>query len=182
VTSHSVGHSAEAAESRDEAVLLQSVTLTFRTGEDVGSRDAESLQNGAERVAMLRGDVVKLGDPTPERDLLCIDDHVDAYLTCFAKAEASIGEAFNFCAGERLTVRALAEKVRDMTGFRNQILWDTIPRRPLDIQVLYGDPTKAKSVLGWEAKVNLNEGLRRTIDFWRKKLAGPERATRTTTT
>ena|SRR6266404_8091593 len=56
---------------------------------------------------MLRGDVVKLGDPTPERDLLYIDDHVDAYLTCFAKPEASIGEAFNFCTGERLTVRAL---------------------------------------------------------------------------
>src|ERR1700722_5622077 len=42
-------------------------------------------------VQMLRGDVVKLGDPTPERDLLYIDDHVDAYLTCFAKPEASMG-------------------------------------------------------------------------------------------
>ena len=69
-----------------------------------------------------------------------------------------------------------------MTGFQGQILWDTIPRRPLDIQVLYGDSTKAKSVLGWEAKVSLNEGLRRTIDFWRKKLAGSERAIRATTT
>src|SRR6201998_2976845 len=122
-------------------------------------------------VQMLRGDVVKLGDPTPERDLLYIDDQVDAYLTCFAEPEASFGQVFNFCTGEKLTVRALAEKVRDMTGFRGQILWDTIPRRPLDIQVLYGDPTKAKSVLGWEAKVNLNEGLRRTVDFWRKKLS-----------
>jgi nucleoside-diphosphate-sugar epimerase len=69
-----------------------------------------------------------------------------------------------------------------MTGFRGQILWDTIPRRPLDIQVLYGDSTKAKSVLGWEAKVSLNEGLRSTIDFWRKKLSVLERATRASTT
>ena len=37
-------------------------------------------------VQMLRGDIVKLGDPTPERDLLYIDDHVDAYLTCFGEA------------------------------------------------------------------------------------------------
>ena len=133
-------------------------------------------------VQMLRGDVVKLGDPTPERDLLYIDDHVDAYLTCLAKPEASIGQVFNFCTGEKLTVRALAEKVRDMTGFRGQILWDTIPRRPLDIHVLYGDSTKARSALGWEAKVSLNEGLRRTIDFWRKKVAGSERVTRATTT
>ena len=133
-------------------------------------------------VQMLRGDVVKLGDPTPERDLLYIEDHVDAYLTCFAKPDASIGQVFNFCTGEKLTVRALAEKVRDMTGFRGQILWDTIPRRPLDIQVLYGDSTKAKSVLGWEAKVSLNEGLRSTIDFWRTKLSGSERGTRASLT
>ena len=79
---------------------------------------------------------------------------------------------------KRLT--ALAERVRDLTGFRGQILWDTIPRRPLDIQVVYGDASKAKSVLGWQCKISLDEGLRRTIDFWRKKLAGSERATRAT--
>ena len=52
------------------------------------------------------------------RDLLYIDNHVDTYLTFFAKPEASIGQVFNFCTGEKLTVRALTEKVRDMTGFR----------------------------------------------------------------
>lgn len=131
-------------------------------------------------VQMLQGNTVKLGDPTPERDLLYIDDHVDSYLICFAKPQASIGQPFNFCTGERLTVQALADKMRAMTGFRGQILWDTIPKRPLDIQVLYGDSAKAKSVLGWEAKVSLDEGLRRTADFWRKKLAASSGATRAT--
>ena len=131
-------------------------------------------------VQMLRGDVVKLGDPTPERDLLYIDDHVDAYLTCMAKPEASMGQAFNFCTGEKHTVRDLAENLRALTGFRGQILWDTIPRRPLDIQVLYGDAAKAKSVLAWHAKVGLEEGLRRTVDFWRKKTAASGAATHAT--
>ena len=127
-------------------------------------------------VQMLRGDIVKLGDPTPERDLLYIDDHVDAYLACFGKSDVSVGQVFNFCSGEKMTVRSLAEKLRDITGFRGQIVWDTIPRRPLDIQVLYGDASRAKSVLGWEPKVSLDEGLRRTADFWRKRIAGSERA------
>lgn len=131
-------------------------------------------------VQMLQGNTVKLGDPTPERDLLYIDDHVDGYLICFAKPQASIGQAFNFCTGEKLTVQALADKMRAMTGFRGQILWDTIPKRPLDIQVLYGDSAKAKSVLGWEPKVSLDEGLRRTTDFWRKKLAVAGGVTRAT--
>lgn len=131
-------------------------------------------------VQMLQGNTVKLGDPTPERDLLYIDDHVESYLICFAKPQASIGQAFNFCTGEKLTVQALADKMRAVTGFRGQILWDTIPKRPLDIQVLYGDSAKAKAVLGWEAKVSLDEGLQRTVDFWRKKLAATSGVTRAT--
>jgi nucleoside-diphosphate-sugar epimerase len=122
---------------------------------------------------MLRGNTVKLGDPTPERDLLYVDDHVDAYLTCLHNPKA-IGGIFNFATGERITVQVLAEKMRDLAGFRGEILWNTIPRRPLDIQVLYGDAAKAKSVLGWQAKISLEEGLRRTIDFWRKKLAASD--------
>lgn len=133
-------------------------------------------------VQMLRGDIVKLGDPTPERDLLYIDDHVDAYLACLGKPGKSIGQVFNFCTGDKITVLSLAERLREMTGYRGQILWNTIPRRPLDIQVLYGDAAKAKSVLAWEAKVTLDEGLRSTMDFWRKKLMGSERASRATTT
>ncbi|MGO9590049.1 MAG: NAD-dependent epimerase/dehydratase family protein [Candidatus Acidiferrales bacterium] len=131
-------------------------------------------------VQMLQGNTVKLGDPTPERDLLYIDDHVDSYLTCLAQPQASIGQAFNFSTGDKLTVQALADKMRAIAGFRGQILWDTIPKRPLDIRLLYGDSAKAKSVLGWEAKVSLDEGLRRTADFWRKKLAASSGATRAT--
>jgi len=47
--------------------------------------------------------------------------------------------------------------------------------------VMYGDPAKAKSVLGWQPKVKLEAGLSQTIDFWRKKLAGPDHASRATT-
>jgi nucleoside-diphosphate-sugar epimerase len=146
-----------------------------------GRRDSSDFLVERMIVQMLRGDVVRLGDPAPARDLLYIDDHVDAYLACFSNPGAILGEVFNFCTGEKLTARSLAEKLRDLTGFRGQILWNTIPPRPLDIQVMYGDPSKAKTILGWEPKTKLEAGLSRTIEFWRKKLAGPEHATRATT-
>ena len=146
-----------------------------------GRRDSSDYLVERMIVQMLRGDVVRLGDPAPARDLLHIDDHVDAYLACLSNSQASIGEIFNFCTGEKLTVGSLAEKLRDMTGFRGRIQWNTIPPRPLDIQVMYGDPAKAKSVLGWQPKVKLEAGLSQTIDFWRKKLAGPDHAIRATT-
>ena len=136
-----------------------------------GRRDSSDYLVERMIVQMLRGDVVSLGDPTPARDLLYIDDHVDAYIACLSNPQASIGEVFNFCTGEKLTVRSLAEKLRDMTGFHGQIIWNTIPPRPLDIHVMYGDPGNAKSALGWEPKTKLEVGLSRTIEFWRKKIA-----------
>lgn len=147
-----------------------------------GRRDSSDYLVERMIVQMLRGGVVRLGDPTPARDLLYIDDHVDAYLACLSKAQASIGEIFNVCTGEKLTVRSLAEKLRDMTDFHGEIIWNTIPPRPLDIHVMYGDPGKAKSALGWLPRTKLDVGLSRTIEFWRIKTAGTERATRATTT
>jgi nucleoside-diphosphate-sugar epimerase len=116
---------------------------------------------------------VKLGDPTPERDLIYVEDHVDAYLSCLNHPKA-LGQTFNFGSGERITVRAVAEKLAALTGHKGQILWNTIPKRPLDIQILYGDSTKAMNVLGWSPKVSLDEGLRLTMEFWKKKLAGAD--------
>jgi nucleoside-diphosphate-sugar epimerase len=121
-------------------------------------------------VQMLRGDLVKLGDPTPERDLLYVDDRVEAYLSCLNHPNA-IGQAFNFATGELITVRALAEKMREITGFKGQVQWDTIPRRPLDIHILYGDSTKVKNILEWSPKVTLDVGLRRTAEFWQGKMS-----------
>jgi len=135
-----------------------------------GRRDNTHFMVERMLVQMLRGDTVKLGDPTPERDLIYVEDHVDAYLSCFNHPKA-LGQSFNFGTGEKITVRAVAEKMAALTGFKGQILWDTIPRRPLDIHVLYGDSKKAKSVLGWTPKFSLDEGLKLTMEFWRKKLA-----------
>ena len=146
-----------------------------------GRRDSSDYLVERMIVQMLRGDVVRLGDPTPARDLLYIDDHVEAYLACLANTQASIGEIFNVCTGDKLTVQSLAEKLRTMTGFKGEIIWNTIPPRPLDIHVMYGDPGKAKSALRWEPKTKLEVGLSRTIEFWRKKLADSERASRATT-
>ncbi len=63
MATHSVGHSEDAAKNRGGTVLLQSVTLTFRTGGDVGS-SAESMQIIKERVATRWEILVDLGSAT----------------------------------------------------------------------------------------------------------------------
>jgi len=122
-------------------------------------------------VQMLRGDVVKLGDPTPVRDLIYVDDHVGAYLSCLGN-EKAIGEVFNFSSGRGITVQGVLDLLKQIIGFRGEIIWDTIPRRPLDIQILCGDSAKAAKILGWHPTVTLEKGLRLTVDYWRQKISG----------
>src|SRR5271157_798091 len=121
-------------------------------------------------VQMLRGDEVRLGDPTPVRDLMYIDDHVRAYSACLNNPKA-LGEVFNFSTGRGITIRELVDLIREYTHFKGDVAWGAIPARPLDIQVLIGDSTKAEQVLGWRPRVSLEDGLSLTVDYWRWRLA-----------
>jgi len=122
-------------------------------------------------VQMLQGNVVRLGDPTPIRDLMYVDDHVNSYLACLDNDKA-VGETFNFCTGQGVSITQLVELIKQPTGFKSEIIWNTIPKRPLDIAVLIGDYSKAKRILDWEPKFTLETGIKLTTDFWRNKLSG----------
>ena len=119
---------------------------------------------------MLTSNIIKLGDPTPIRDFLYVDDHVNAYLTCLGNPKA-VGEIFNFCTGRQNKLIDVVETIKEIVGFNGIIKWHSVPIRPLDIKVLYGDYSKAKKVLGWEPKYTLEEGLKLTVEYWRKKLS-----------
>jgi dTDP-glucose 4,6-dehydratase len=121
-------------------------------------------------VQMLNGKTVALGDPTPIRDFMYVDDHVNSYLTCLGNKEA-IGKIFNFCTGRGVSIAQLVDLTKELVGFDSEILWNTIPKRPLDIGVLVGDNSKARRTLGWAPKFTLEEGLKLTIDFWGDNLS-----------
>jgi nucleoside-diphosphate-sugar epimerase len=92
-----------------------------------------------------------------------MDDHVNAYLSVLGKSMA-VGETFNFCTGKGVTIKDLAEKLADLTGFKGKTIWNTIPTRPLDIHTLIGDNAKAQATLNWKPTVNLEDGLKRTVE------------------
>jgi len=117
---------------------------------------------------MLREKTVKLGDPTPVRDFLYISDHVESYLTCLDNKKA-IGEIFNFCTCRGVSIGQLAEMIKKLTRFKGEIMWNSIPKRPLDIPTLIGDNSKAKRLLGWKPRVSLEKGLEITVNFWKEK-------------
>jgi nucleoside-diphosphate-sugar epimerase len=120
-------------------------------------------------VQMLQQNTVRLGDPNPIRDLIYVDDHVNSYITCLNNPKAK-GEIFNFCTGKGVSIKGLVDLTAKLADFRGEVIWNSIPSRPLDILELVGDQSKARKILGWTPKFQLAEGLKLTIDFWRKKL------------
>jgi dTDP-glucose 4,6-dehydratase len=75
----------------------------------------------------------------------------------------------HFCTGppNAIQIEALAEKIADQIGWRGRINWYRKPKRDGEIYYLDSSHDKAKRMLGWEPRVDLDSGLARTIEQWR---------------
>lgn len=118
---------------------------------------------------MLAQDKVYLGDPDAIRDWLYVDDHIAGYLKAIGNPKA-MGQAINLCTGTGYTTKETAELIAKLTGFKGQIIWHSTPARPLDARMLIGSNAKAKELLGWEPEYSLEQGLKKTIEYWKGEL------------
>ncbi len=109
-------------------------------------------------------------DGSPERDFLYVEDAVSAYLAIAdgLSREEVRGEAFNAGGGSPHPVREVVEIVARLagTGVEPEIQGEGNPAGEIDRQ--WVDPTKIREVLGWEPAVELEEGLGRTIEWYRE--------------
>jgi NAD dependent epimerase/dehydratase len=114
----------------------------------------------------LARDVVELGATDPTRDFLFVEDTVSGMMRC-AEAEGVEGEVINLGTGFEISIGELAERVLRQLGKELPVTLDQDRLRPADSEVerLVAGTTKAKGLLGWEPEVDLDEGLRRTIEW-----------------
>ncbi|HUF23522.1 MAG TPA: UDP-glucuronic acid decarboxylase family protein [Vicinamibacterales bacterium] len=115
----------------------------------------------------LRGeDVTVYGPGTQTRSFCYVTDLVDGILRLM---ESKTNDPVNIGNPAELTIQGMAETIIRMTGSASRIVYQPLPED--DPKVRKPDITRAKEILGWEPKVDLEEGLTRTIDYFRKKLA-----------
>lgn len=134
---------------------------------------------------MLKGRSPELGTPEAVRDLMYVDDHVDAYLkvTEFKMPETKemknilekdpIAFTFNIGNGLEFTMKEIAQKIGEIIGFKGEIkrgFPKDYPWRPSTAPYLSLNASKAKELLGWKPEVSLEEGLEKTIEFWKENL------------
>ncbi len=117
----------------------------------------------------LAGDRVRLGTLDTVRDLTYVDDTVQGFILAGEK-ESAVGQTLNLGTGKAVTIGDLAKKIFAIIGKPATIETDPQRVRPEGSEVLrlISDPSRAKQALGWSAAIDLEEGLRRTID-WMKK-------------
>lgn len=124
-------------------------------------------------------------DGTPMRDYLYVEDAVEAYLTLARRLDQGDirGEAFNFGTGRPISVLDLVEEILRVAGrtdLRPEIHGAGTPGGEISRQYL--DSNKAARLLGWRATTCLEDGLRRTLEWYRDVLAAQPSSHDETTT
>lgn len=116
--------------------------------------------------AQQRGDksIVCWGTGSASREFLYVDDLADALVLAATKLDQPV--PVNIGASFEVKIKDLVETIVRLTGFKGSIEWDATkpdgqPRRCLDT-------TRAAKLLGWKAQMPFEEGLRRTIDWYRQ--------------
>ena len=104
------------------------------------------------------------GDGQQSRDFTFVANVVDANLKACTAAQAA-GEAFNIASGKAYSVLELAQTINRLLG--KQVQPTLGPKRPGDVLHTLADVSKGKRLLGWEPSVLFEEGLRRTIEYYR---------------
>jgi nucleoside-diphosphate-sugar epimerase len=117
-------------------------------------------------LALNRGESpVIYGDGEQSRDFTFVSNVVDANLRA-AESSAAIGHVINIANGEAVTVNQLLATVQSLIE-RTDISAQYEPARRGDIRDSLADLTLAKSLLGYTPVVGLEEGLRKTIEWWK---------------
>jgi GDP-L-fucose synthase len=120
-------------------------------------------------VATENGDpeVVLWGTGEPSREFLFVDDAARALVLCAERLDVS--DPVNIGIGKETRIRDLAEMISKLTGYEGKTTWDT--SKPDGQPKRYLDVSRARELIGFEAEVPLEEGLRQTIESFRSDLA-----------
>lgn len=114
---------------------------------------------------MKGGQPVIFGDGKQTRDFTYIANVVDANIKA-AETDKGIGSVMNVANGERVSLLELVEVMKRVTG-RDDVEVDHQPERKGDVKHSQADNQRARQWLGYEKVVGLEEGIKRTIDWWR---------------
>jgi UDP-glucose 4-epimerase len=120
------------------------------------------------RLAIEGGTIQIYGDGSQLRDFVYVDDAADAFLRAGA-SDACNGDVFNVGGLEPITHKALTERLVAIAGAgRVEYVDWPAEKKAIDIGDFYADSSKFRQTTGWTASTPLGDGLRTTVDYYRR--------------
>ncbi len=117
-------------------------------------------------VKALQNEELLLTSGEQERDYVFIDDVIDGCLRA-ATIRETVGQTINLGTGKAYSIKVIVTKCLALMGDPIKPVFGALPSRPNEVLSLYADTRKAGEILGWSSKVDLEEGLKKTIEWYR---------------
>jgi len=144
--------------------------LTNTIGPRMRVKDARQTFVGTWIRQILEDKAFEVWDGGQVRDFTYVDDAVDALLLT-ASSEKTDGQVFNLGGTCVISLKELAELLIDVNGGGSYVVRSfPAERKKIDIGDYHADFSRIRSVLGWEPRVSLRDGLARTLAFYREHL------------
>lgn len=152
---------------------FQTPVVTVRPFNTFGPRQSARAVLPTIITQCLAGDVVRLGSISPTRDLNYVSDTVRGFMAC-ALSDQAVGRTINIGSGREISVGDLAQTVARLLGIELRLECDEQRVRPNNSEVerLLACNQLAEQLVGWKSQVTLEEGLNRTIEWFRENSAG----------
>jgi NAD dependent epimerase/dehydratase len=113
------------------------------------------------------------GDTTPVRDFTFVEDTAEAFLAMGIGPNVQFGRAYNAGSGKAITVRDVIDLVLQITNCKSPVEHDPKRVRPAasEVRALLADSCRLNEDTGWRPTIDLHEGLKRTVAWWRDRFA-----------
>ena len=123
-------------------------------------------------LSLLQGQSPKLSSGQRQVDWVYIDDVVNGLLTA-AHVEDAEGSTIDLGSGELVQIRTVVEKIVNLIDPEIKPLFGALPDRPLE-QVRVAETVKSNALIGWKPVVSLEEGLKRTVNWYKERVQRSE--------
>lgn len=120
-------------------------------------------------LSAINNDPIRVSVPTSVRDFVFIEDIIDAFDLAM-KRRITPGEIINIGSGKQHSVGEIVGKVMEISGSKSKVEWGAVKKqaRFIEPKRLEGDISKAYKVLNWKPRYDLEQGLNKTVDWFKE--------------
>jgi nucleoside-diphosphate-sugar epimerase len=118
-------------------------------------------------VNCLRGETINTTKGEQTREFNYVDNIIDG-LVLAASHPGRVEGVMNLAGGEEIAIRDLVKKIAELTRTRSKIEIGALPYRPTEIWRMFADSSRARETIGWQPRIRLEEGLAKTIAWFRE--------------